>query len=423
MTLELRRLGVASLASLLAHAAFVALVISIATPIDSGFEFSVPIDVELGLTDVTEVASAPPPEPVASPDPPTEGSGTQAGIGLDGGVPRDAGGDGGRRRRRDAGADGGALIATNADGGSPVAFLPAGAQIALRIDMDRIRASPLRTQVEQLLAAIPDWDAVLGGSGIDPVRDVSRVLIATPNFQRANIVVAGRLTDEAPAPREVAERVAEAHAHALEWSDEGGVEHAPFYSPDGADRVVAVLDDHHVLLCRPDDLPRVLAIANARSADGEPPADALLSMHEGEALSLEAEGLAAFVRRSPCEVARRARVAMMQADDGVTIDGTAWFETAEQATSARQCFDNLRVRYASNALVQMMGYSVPLYELRIEAEETRVTIHGALSEYMLRRLLEMVTGMLRPPPPPRVVPVDPAPTTTFPAEPTSPPPG
>src|SRR5439155_9682299 len=105
---------------------------------------------------------------------------------------------------------------------------------------------------EELLAAIPDWDAVLGGSGIEPVRDLSRVLVATPNFQRQNIVVAGALSPEAPAPREVAERVAAGTGHTLAWTDEGGIATAPFYSPDGADRTVAILDDHHVVLSRPE---------------------------------------------------------------------------------------------------------------------------------------------------------------------------
>ena len=397
---EQRHLGLASIASALVHAALVFFILALGTPIDSGFEFSVPIDVQLGLTDVTEVAE-PPPLTAPPPEEPltSEGQGT-TGVGA-----ADAGVDAGRRRRRDAGADVGPLVArASLDGRSPVAFLPAGAQIALRIDMDRIRASPLRLQVEQLLAAIPDWDAVLGGSGIEPVRDLSRVLIATPNFQRANIVVAGGLTAEAPAPREVAERVASASGHTLEWDTTDGVESAPFFSPDGADRRVAILDERHVVLCRPDDLPRVLAIASARAEGDQSAAEALLSMGEGEALSVEVEGLAAFVRRSPCEIARRARLAMLQAEDGVTLDGTAWFETAEQASSARQCFDDLRVRYAANALVQMMGYSVPLYELRIEAEEERVVIHGAVSQHQLGRLIEMLTGMLRRPPPPSIAP-------------------
>lgn len=429
MTAEERRLGLASIGAIAIHAALVAFVLALQTPFDSGFEFSIPVEVQLGLTDDQEVESAPLPPPTAD-EPPstTEGQGaTPRGIGLDGGVPSDGGGDGGRpdagrRRRRDAGPDVGPLVATGSGGSgdSPVAFLPAGAQIAMRIDMDRIRSSPLRAQVEQLLAAIPDWDAVLGGSGIEPVRDLSRVLVATPNFQRQNIVVAGALTPEAPSPREVAERVAAANGHTLEWTDENGIESAPFYSPDGADRRVAILDERHVVLSRPEDLSRVLAIASARTTDHEAnPADALLSMNEGEAVSVEVEGLAAFVRRSPCEIARRARLAMLQAEDGVTLDGVATFDTAEHAASARECFDLLRVRAAANPLVQIMGFSANLYEIEMTVDDTALHVHGALSQDQLRRIMEMLRGMLQRPPPPPVI----APPTTVTAPPPVLPPG
>jgi hypothetical protein len=70
--------------------------------------------------------------------------------------------------------------------------LPPGAQIAVRVDMQRIRASPIAEDVRGLLAAIPDWKALLDGSGIDPVDDIDRLLLATPNLQRSRVVIAGR---------------------------------------------------------------------------------------------------------------------------------------------------------------------------------------------------------------------------------------
>ncbi|MCZ7686408.1 MAG: hypothetical protein M5U28_49670 [Sandaracinaceae bacterium] len=78
--------------------------------------------------------------------------------------------DAGRRRReRDAGppqlADGeeGEAPATKARAcrqsgeGRGVAFLPAGSQIALRLDVARVRASPLAGDVREVLRAMPDW--------------------------------------------------------------------------------------------------------------------------------------------------------------------------------------------------------------------------------------------------------------------------
>ncbi len=208
-----RRFGLATLASLAAHAAFLLMVLALGTAPETGFELELPIDVELGLSEATEIepppaVTAPPPE-----GPTGEREGAGQGAGPDGGVAEDAGGRpySGRRRRRDAGVDAGEAMPTGeGDSPSPVAFLPAGSQVALRLDMDRIRSSELRVEVERLIEVIPDWDAVLGGSGIEPVRDLSRVLIATPDFQRSHLVVAGRLVPDGPVPREVAERMAAA---------------------------------------------------------------------------------------------------------------------------------------------------------------------------------------------------------------------
>ena len=100
---------------------------------------------------------------------------------ADAGIPSDAP----RRPRRDA--------AREPDGGipsefedetstSPVAFLPPGGQIALRLDLDRVRQSPARPDVERLLHALPDWQAILGTCG-SPALDLSRVFIHTPNLR------------------------------------------------------------------------------------------------------------------------------------------------------------------------------------------------------------------------------------------------
>ena len=50
------------------------------------------------------------------------------------------------------------------------ALSPPGAQLALRIDLDGIRGSPLASDVSDLLGGIPDVHALLDGSEIDPVR-------------------------------------------------------------------------------------------------------------------------------------------------------------------------------------------------------------------------------------------------------------
>jgi hypothetical protein len=268
---------------------------------------------------------------------------------------------------------------------------------------------------------------VLGGSGIEPVRDLSRVLIATPDFQRSHIVVAGRLAEGGPAPREVAERM-NTSGEPLAWSEEDGIAIADWHGPDLAERRVAILDETHFVLSRPEDLHRVLAIAAARVGPEEQnAADALLSLAEGEALSLEVEGVAGFLRRSPCVVPSRLRVAMTEREGGeVGLDGTAQFASPEDAESARECLDELRRRAAANLMVAFLDLDQPLRSLTLETDETRLVAATSLRQAQLRRILGFLRDMLRRPPPPPPPPVPPPPppalpTTPAPAEPVLPP--
>src|SRR5690606_18590026 len=127
------------------------------------------------------------------------------------------------------------------------------AQLALRIDMDRIRTSPVGEDVRGLLRVIPDWQALLGGSDVDPVRDLSRVLIATPNLSRASLVVAGRLSPGAPGPRAIAEQLAAAEGVPVEWTEEHGVARTRWPSPDATERDVALIGDRHFVIARGQD--------------------------------------------------------------------------------------------------------------------------------------------------------------------------
>ena len=365
---------------------------------DSGFEFTLPSSIELGLAEATE-AALPAAAPSQEEEPAGAGAGSSgSGAQLDGGVPLPDGGagDGGvrRRRRRDAGADGGEAIGVASASDGPVAFLPAGAQIALRVDMDRVRASPLADDVRHLLGLVPEWEMMLSGSEVRPVDDLSRVLVATPNFQRASMVVAGALADGAPDAESVVARMSAAHGQALEWSDEAGVPSASWPALDGAPRRVAVLDPRHFVVSRPDDLPRVLAIAAARTNAGEPSAaEALLAMREREALSVEVEGVAHFIRRTPCPATpTRVRASLVEDEAGVRVDAEAVFEDAEGADGSRGCLEALRDRYLG--IARLFGFGSALEEATLALDGAQLRAQTTLSIDQLSRLLAMATGAL-----------------------------
>jgi hypothetical protein len=340
----------------------------------------------------------------------------------DGGVPSDAP----RRRRRDAALDpdAGPLLASGDGEPSPVAFLPAGGQIALRLDLDHVRASPVRGDVERLLAAIPDWQALLGTSGVEPVRDLSRVLVATPNLQRSSLVVAGRLSDEAASPAVIVEQLVAAGGGTVAWEEQDGVLTTEWPNPDATPRRVAIVGDRHFVIARGEDLPRVLAIAAAR-AEGEPgepaqesPADALLALPDGAAITLEIEGARAYVRQSPCRVPTRLMARADEVDGMVRVSLHAVFDSEDESAEAVSCFETLRARALSNPMVSFMGFGGPLGELEIESVGASLDATTRLSYSHVRSGLRYAQGMFRRSTPPAAGATDPSAVTPVP-----PPPG
>lgn len=411
-----------------AHGLALALVYVNLAPPDPGFEFTVPSVIELGLTDEVEVEVPPPPvAPEPAPEPPGAASASQ-GSGMDAGVPYDASiaeagipHDAPRRRRRDAAIDpdAGPLIASGEGDAErpPVAFLPAGGQIALRIDLDRVRSSPVRTDVEGLLASIPDWQAILGDSGVEPIRDLSRVLVATPDLQRSSLVIAGRLAAEADTPTAIVERMIVAGGGTPSWEEQDGVRSADWPNPDATPRRVAIVGERHFVIARGTDMPRVLAIAAARAeerrapdeAPREHPADALVALPDGAAITIEVEGVRGYVRRSPCPVPTRLRARADEREDVVDVSVHALYTSDEESLEAQRCFETLRDRYAGNPLVAFTGMAAALGALEIGADGSALDARTHLTYSQVRRILDYVRGMLRRPPP--VAPVPPPPVT------------
>lgn len=102
------------------------------------------------------------------------------------------------RTPRDAGAphDAGPKDAGPAIG-DPVAMAGAAgrvvdqnANVRLLVFSDRMRNHPLGTRVGQLLGSAAQWQDFFGPSGLDPVKDVDRILIAGPQLKNSSEVVA-----------------------------------------------------------------------------------------------------------------------------------------------------------------------------------------------------------------------------------------
>jgi hypothetical protein len=384
-----------------------------------GIEFELPMDVELGLSEeVAAVAPPPAPEPPAPPPPTPTAPGDKPGKRRTedaGSEPEaDAGvADAGPEQARDGGeSDAAAPLLADGDA-APGTRVPPGAQIAVRVDMARLRASPVATDVRALLAAIPDWQALLDGSGIDPVDQLDRLLIATPNLQRSKVVIAGRFVGAPSLVDDAVRRMAEARGVEARWRKrDQGVRVATWANADETPRVIAVVGPAHFTISRDEDLNRVLAIAAARAVEqadgGAPtvhPADALLSMEDGEGLSLEVDGVENFIRKARRGVPTKLRLSAVEVPGPrVELRGRLAFADVEKAADALRFWSGVRDSYARNGLVVLLGLSEPLRSGTLELVGTELRLKAQLSPEQTRLILGYVRELLTPPAPPAPAP-------------------
>lgn len=110
----------------------------------------------------------PPPEPVAKPKPKPDAGAPDAGP-------------------ADAGPSIGDPVAMAGVAGKVV---DANANVRLIVFNDRIRNHPLGARIGTLLGAAEQWKDFFGPTGLDPIKDVDRILIAGPQLRKSSEVVA-----------------------------------------------------------------------------------------------------------------------------------------------------------------------------------------------------------------------------------------
>lgn len=418
MTRNARAAGFGLGGSFILHGVILGVLIAVEPPPELDFEFEMPSEVEFGLTDAvdavetgsTDSAEAVEPDTAATSE---NGSQAVADAGVD--AARDAGVDAGPEDAGEDTQDGGDadidadLIArgppASLDGPSSI---PAGAQIAIRFDMARVRASPLNGEVRRLLASIPDWQLILNGSGIRPIDDLERLLLASPNLQRSQLVMAGRHshTDEGTQYiRDVVERFGSARGEAIRWRTQLGVDVANWPNEDETERVLAIVGPRHFTISRPEDLQRVLSVAHARETENVQDdelesargADALLSMGAEDAFSIEVEGARAFIRRGDTSmIPMRLRAAVRQEATEVTVRAVGSFENAAEAERAVEYWRRYRDAQAAafdNVFTREIHRRVVGSSLEADGSQIRFSI--ALTNGQARLALSYVQGMLR----------------------------
>jgi hypothetical protein len=253
---------------------------------------------------------------------------------------------------------------------------------------------------------VPDWRSILAGSELDPVADLERLYLASPDLRRSKLVIAGQYRGSDAVPRRAVSRLAAASGQPESWRKRSGVEIATWNNADATERVLALIGRRQFVITRADDLPRILRVARAlarRSAVsvGGPASagDALLGLEEGETLALSVDQAPRFVRGSVQHVPEHLEAAVHESDAGayrVRLRGD--FKNGASASSARDYWDRIRARYASHPLVAFMGLRPPLAELSFAVKGARLEATTSVTVAQARLVLGLVRGALAPAP-------------------------
>ena len=283
--------------------------------------------------------------------------------------------------------------------------------------MKRVRESPLAPDVTGFLRGVPDWQLLLEGSGIDPVEDLDRLLVATPNLQRSKLVLAGRHRRDASFARKSVKRLARSRGKGVRWRQRYGVATAPWYNLDPTPRTIALLSAHHFSITRRQDLQRILAMTKARElrdakSEGLVAArgpDALLSMGPEEAISLEVEGVHRFIVGNIKHVPVRLRLAVRETGPNeATVSVLATYASEADARDASIYWKRVAEFYSQQLIMTLAGFGKTLRRMEFGPERDRIQVSFPLTADQIRFILSYAEGRLRGAAPSR--PTRPAPT-------------
>jgi hypothetical protein len=285
-------------------------------------------------------------------------------------------------------------------------YAPAGATIALNVDMQRIRKTALVLETEALLDIIPEWQALLAGSGIEPMRDLQRVFIASPTLERSSVVIAA----DHQLPRE---RVASA---VTQLASEQG-KPAPFQAYSGYDvaawrnrgpteRSIALTGAHQFTITRTSDLQRVLQVADSlaeiRKGQGVSNGEldrhgGLLAMEDREAVALWVEGAHKYLRSESAAVPESVRLSLFPVDQFNTeLSVRAQYRSAQAATEAQAALAALQHELSDHPRVMFLGLKSAVDKAEVEQLGAALRLHVKLTLHQTRYLMGYVTRALKP---------------------------
>jgi hypothetical protein len=303
---------------------------------------------------------------------------------------------------------GGAGLGSGMGAGS--GFAPAGATIALTVDLTRIRKTALVLETEALLEIVPEWQAMLAGSGIDAMRDLQRVFVASPTLERSSVVVAADHQLSRERVSSAVAQLASEQGKPAAFHKQAGYDVADWRNRGPTERSIALTGEHQFTITRTSDLERVLQVADSlaeiRTGQGVSNAElerhgGLLAMEDREAVALWVEGAQKYLRSQSPAVPQSIRLSVFPVDQfSNELRVRAQYPSAERGGEALTAMEGLRRELSEHPRVIFLGLKSAVDAAQIEQLGAALQLRVKLTLHQTRYLMGYVTRALKPRKPP-----------------------
>ncbi|HTU60089.1 MAG TPA: hypothetical protein VMF89_16670, partial [Polyangiales bacterium] len=285
-------------------------------------------------------------------------------------------------------------------------FAPAGATIALNVDLNRIRKTALLLETEALLDIVPEWQAMLAGSGIEPMRDLQRVFVASPTLERSSVVVAADHQLSRERVSSAVAQLASEQSQPAAFHEQAGYRVAAWRNRGPTERSIALTGEHQFTITRTSDLERVLQVADSlaeiRRGQGVSNGEldrhgGLLAMEEHEAVALWVEGAEKYLRFESPGVPQSIRLSVFPVDQfSNALQIRAHYPSAERAREAQVVLEGLRRELSEHPKVIFQGLKSAVDAAEIEQLGAALRLRVKLTLHQTRYLMGYVTRALKP---------------------------
>ena len=295
------------------------------------------------------------------------------------------------RAQRDTETTGGETTTTSATVGPPPSFLITPSRVFVRIDVARIRASPLGPDISSAIRSTQSWQTYAGSSGIDPIESFDAIVIGADAVYANRRTILLRHTQTDAQVRDAILRMSVARGGAPTWTDVEGLAVAEPPQALPVPHSVVLSATHEVVLTPSDDVTRVATIAHEQGTHRTLPDQAI---DPSLAFGVN-EIIVAHVNEPPPrragwpEMPQRYDVWVTEdpATHGVEVRFHGDFDTPEHCHASREYVAQQAAYYASQMLVRAAGLNHPLDALVMTEQGTALDGHTSLTVEEVRRAL------------------------------------